>query len=183
MRIATMIVGLMVGAFLFFQSVVLGVFSSEGSTNSEASGAGLIMAFLWLLASALVIAFPRSSMILYGLSALIGLFSPTGDFEDLRVHGFIAIALTIMAFFGYRGKKRHDEDVAAEKARQMQRDMMLEQMLRNQVATSSAPVGTPYSQSPSPLRTPYAPSPASNFTAVVEPPTKNSRRKWMSKAG
>lgn len=158
MRIATMIVGLMVGAFLFFQSVLLGAFSSEGSTNSEASGAGLIMAFLWLLASALVIAFPRASMILYGLSALVGLFSPTGDFADLRAHGFIALALTVMAFFGWRGKRKHDAEVAAEKARQLQRDAMLEQMMRSQMSGGSAPVGTP-----------YAPSRTSNFSAIYEP--------------
>ena len=70
------------------------------------------------LASALVIGFPRASMVLYGLSALIGLLTPTGDFADLRFHGFVAVVLTIMAFFGWRGKKRHDENAAAEKARQ-----------------------------------------------------------------
>lgn len=168
MRIATLIIGLIVGAMLFFQSFTLGVFSSEGSTNSEAASAGFIMALLWLLASALVIAFPRVSMVLYGISALIGIFTPTGAFEDLRFHGGVAVVLTVMAFFGYRGKKRHDEEVAAEKARQLQRDAMLEQMMRNQMSGGSARVGTP-----------YAPSTTSNFSAVVEP-SQSSRPKWMT---
>lgn len=172
MRIATLIIGLLVGLMLVLQSMTLGVFSPEGSANSEAAGAGFIMALLWLLASALVIGFPRASMVLYGLSALIGLFTPTGDFADLRFHGFVAIVLTVMAFFGWRGKRRHDEEVAAEKARQMQRDYMLEQMMRNQIASAPAQIGTPYS-----------PSPASNFSAVYEPSqASNSRPKWMSQA-
>lgn len=159
MRIATLIVGLLVGLMLVLQSMALGVFSAEGSTNSEAAGAGLIMALLWLLASALVIGFPRASMVLYGLSALIGLFTPTGDFADLRFHGFVAVVLTIMAFFGWRGKKRHDENAAAEKARQIQRDAMLEQMMRSQMAAGTPPVGARYASSPGP----------GPFSAVMNP--------------
>jgi hypothetical protein len=173
MRIATLIIGLMVGALLFFQSMTLGMFSSEGSVNSDAASAGFLMALLWLLASALVIAFPRISMVLYGISALIGLLTPTGAFADLRFHGGVAVVLTVMAFFGYRGKRRHDQEVADEKARQMQRDMMLERMLRNQVASGPSPSGTTYSQSP--IGTPYAPSPSSNFSAVYEPTQSNAR--------
>lgn len=158
MRIATLIVGLLVGVMLIFQTMVAGTFSAEGSDTSGAAAAGFVMALLWLLGSALVIAFPRVSMVLYGISALLGLFTPTGQFADLRFHGFVAIALTVMAFLGWRGKKKHDAEVAAEKARQMQRDAMLEQMMRNQAASGPAPIGTP-----------YAPPTSSHFTAVVEP--------------
>lgn len=134
MRIATLIVGLLVGVMLIFQTMVAGAFSAEGSDTSAAAGAGLIMALLWLLGSALVIGFPKVSTALYGISALIGLFTPTGAFEDLRFHGVVAVVLTVMAYLGWRGKKTHDQEVAAEKARQMQRDAMLEQMIRNQSA-------------------------------------------------
>lgn len=172
MRIATLIIGLLVGVMLVFQTMIAGTFSPEGSETSGAAAGGFVMALLWLLGSALVIGFPKASMWLFGISALIGLFTPTGAFADLRFHGVVAVVLTVMAFFGHRGKKHHDEEVAAEKARQMQRDAMLERMMRSQMPGGSAPVGTA-----------YAPSTTSSFSAVVEPTQSNVRPKWMTGSG
>ena len=132
MRIATLIIGLLWGALIFIQSMTAGVFSSEGSETSSAAGAGLLVAVLWLLASALVIAFPKVSIVLFGLAALIGIFTDPGAFEDLQVHGFASIVMAVLAYFGWRGKKKQDADQQAEKQRQLDRDNRLEELLRQQ---------------------------------------------------
>lgn len=135
MRIATLVVGLLWGALIFVQSFGAGVFSSEGSETSSAASSGLLVAVLWLLASALVIGFPRASIVLFGLAAVIGITSDTGAFEDLRVHGYASIFMAVLAYFGWKGKKKHDAEVASEKLRQIERDNRLEELLRQQHRT------------------------------------------------
>lgn len=101
MRIATLIIGLLVGLLLVLQSFTVGIFSDTtviDDATATAGGAGLFMALIWLLASALVVPFPLASFILFLISAPIGMFTPTGEFEDLRFHGFVAALLAIMAF-------------------------------------------------------------------------------------
>ena len=135
MRIAALIIGLLIGLMLFIQSFTVGMFSETtvvDDTTATAGGAGLFMALLWLLASALVIPFPLVSTILYGLTILIGLLTPTGDFADLRFHGFVAIVLTLMAFFGWRGKNKDVREKLVERQRQEQRDARLERLLTQQ---------------------------------------------------
>ena len=132
MRIATLIIGLLWGALIFIQSMAAGVFSAEGSETSSAASAGLLVAILWLLASALVIAFPKASIILFGLAALVGIFTDPGAFADLQVHGVASIVMAVLSYFGWRGKKKHDADQKAEKQRQVDRDNRLEQLLQQQ---------------------------------------------------
>ena len=131
MRIATLIIGLMIGFLLVLQSFTIGMFSDTtivDETTSTAGAVGLLMALMWLLASALVIAFPLASTILFGLTVLMGLFVPTGDFSDLRFHGSVAVVLTLMAFFGWRGKKRDSQEKLAERLRQEERDARFEHL-------------------------------------------------------
>lgn len=146
MRIAALIVGLLVGLLLFIQSFTVGMFSETtvvDDTTAIAGGAGLFMALIWLLASALVIPFPLVSAILFGLTVPIGLFTPTGDFGDLRFHGFVAIVLTLMAFFGWRGKKKDAREKQAERQRQEERDARLESLLTQQRSGADSQVACP----------------------------------------
>lgn len=69
------------------------------------------MALLWLGASAIVIPFPFVSFLLFFLTIPMGFFVPTGDYEDLRFHGGVAIVLSIMSILGWRVKRKY----AAEK--------------------------------------------------------------------
>ena len=136
MRIATLIIGLLVGLLLFIQSFTMGIFSYStvvDDTTATAGGAGLFMALLWLLACALVIPFPLVSTGLFAVSIPIGLFTPTGEFEDLRFHGFAAIVLTVMAFFGWRGKRKAENQQRLEQAQRAEHDERVEALLRQQV--------------------------------------------------
>ena len=146
MRIAALIIGLLVGLLLFIQSFTVGMFSETSvvdDTTAIAGGAGLMMALVWLLASALVIPFPLASAILYGLTVPIGLVTPTGDFGDLRFHGFVAIVLALMAFFGWRGKKKDSREKQAERQRQEERDARLENLLTQQQSAVEAQIHCP----------------------------------------
>lgn len=134
-RIATLIVGLLIGLLLFIQSwlsMAFGDTSFVEEETSSAGAAGFIMALMWLLGSALVISFPRVSLALFGLSAPLGLFVPTGDFEDLRFHGAVAIVLAAMAYFGWRGKRVQDREKTTERLRQADRDALLVRMAQIQ---------------------------------------------------
>lgn len=135
MRIATLIIGLLVGLLLFLQSFTVGIFSDTtviDDATATAGGAGLFMALIWLLASALVVPFPLASFILFLISAPIGMFTPTGEFEDLRFHGFVAALLAIMALLGWRGKKVEQEK-RKERAQQAEREARMEDLMRQQL--------------------------------------------------
>lgn len=160
MRIATLIIGLLLGLMLFIQSFTVGMFSETAvvdDTTSTAGAAGLMMALLWLLACALVIPLPQVSFPIFLVSAIIGLTVPTGEFGDLRFHGAAAILLTVLAFFGWRGKRKERRTFKLEKARQEERDARMEQLLRQQVQAqqSSAQFPCPTCQRLNPVNVRY----------------------------
>lgn len=136
MRIATLIIGLLVGLLLFVQSFAVGIFDDTiivDDTTSAAGDAGLFMALLCLLACALVIPFPLVSTVLFAVSIPIGLFTPTGEFEDLRFHGFVAVVLAVMAFLGWRGKRKAEKQQRLERSQRAEHDAQVEALLRQQV--------------------------------------------------
>lgn len=128
MRIATLIVGLLLGLLLTIQTLAVTTFGDDSATSS-AAGAGLIMMLLWLFGCALVMAFPLVSAVLFGLAALIGLTASTGNFEDIRFHGGVAFVLMGMALLGYRSKRNEDRERDIERKRQAERDTMVARML------------------------------------------------------
>lgn len=139
MRIATLIVGLLLGLMLTIQTFAATAIGDLGNdtTTATAAGAGFGMMLLWLLGCALVIPFPLVSTVLFALSALLGLLVPTGDFADLRFHGFAAVVLTIMALLGYRGKRVADREKREEQQRQIERDNRMEMLLRQQAESAN----------------------------------------------
>lgn len=137
MRIATMIITIVMSIFLFFQAFIVGIGSdlSENEDMGAAGGAGLFGALLWFIGGALVLAFPQVSMVLYGLAALLMLaigIPNSEEYGDLQVWGYFSLVFVLMAFFGWRGKKKADAEKREEKARQLKRDEMLEKMMRQQ---------------------------------------------------
>lgn len=126
MRIAVLILGLILGAALFLQSL-LGNMVSNAADNQEAvsaTSAGVFLAAAWLVASAIVIPLPRVAMILFFLGALWGA-GFTADFPDLAFWAGVSVFLGILSFFGWRGKRRAD-------IKERTRDDWMRQMAANQ---------------------------------------------------
>ncbi|HEX5499750.1 MAG TPA: hypothetical protein VFX03_11000, partial [Thermomicrobiales bacterium] len=135
MRIATLILGLILGAFLFVQTFL--VYALSGAINDQAtSGAGalgLLMALMWLVACALVIPVPLLSTVIFGLSGLIGLGAGAGSkFADLTIWGVAGLLLAAFSFFGWIGKRK-----SARRERET-REQMAAQSAQLQFATHAA---------------------------------------------
>lgn len=130
MRIATLIVGLLLGLMLTIQTLTLSTFGND-TTTSSAAGFGMMMMLLWLFGCALVMVYPMASAALFGLAALIGLTVPTGDFEDLRFHGSVAVVLMGMSVLAYRSKRHEDRERETERRRQAERDTIVARMLES----------------------------------------------------
>ena len=130
MRIAVLILGLLLGLLMFLQTLL--VYSLSDAINDEASAQasaiGVLMALLWLVACAFVLPFPMVSVVGFAVAGVLG-FAAAGEFADLGLWGGVSVALAVMAFFGWRGKRKQDRDARAEKTRQGERDAMLERMM------------------------------------------------------
>jgi len=133
MRIAVLILGLILGAFMLVQTTLVAGLSgmAEDSASQTAGGGGIIMAVLWLIACALVIPIPLVSTIIFALAGLIG-FAFAGDFSDLAVWAVVSLVLAAFSFFGWIGKRKADR-------RERHRDALMAQT----AAGSHRPPGDP----------------------------------------
>lgn len=133
MRIAVLIIGLLLGAVMFLQTFLLNALgqASQDKATEEAAAGGLFMAVLWLVACGLVLPLPMVSVILFSVAGVIGL-ALSGDFRDLAIWGGISIALAVLSFFGWLGKRKQQRELRAERARQLERDQRMETMLQQQ---------------------------------------------------
>lgn len=131
MRIATLIVGLLLGLLLTIQSMLFMGLSGDPNTdpNAGAGAAGFVMAILWLISCGLVIGFPMASVALFSLAGFIGIATNNADFGDLPYFGGISFILAGMAFLGWRGKRREDDEREQERSYQRARDRRLEALL------------------------------------------------------
>lgn len=131
MRVSVLVIGLLIGFLLVSQSASIRIFDETPSVV-VVGGVGLVMALLWLLASALVIPFPMVSGLLFGLTIPLGLIVPSGDFADLRFPGIMAIVLAGMSFLGWRAKQEQDREEEDELRRQRDRDIFLNMVMHQQ---------------------------------------------------
>lgn len=105
MRIAVLIIGLILMVLVGMQScaVMVGGEITSDTDTSEGGAVGILVAFLFLLGSALVMGFPRVSMVLFILASLLGFAAgSTTDFSDMIFWGVVGAGLAIMSFFGSR---------------------------------------------------------------------------------
>jgi hypothetical protein len=132
MRVATLIIGLLLGLLLFLQTMLLYGLSNAGNDekNAGAAAIGVFVALIWLVASAFVMAFPLFSAIAFAAAALFAfLGGGSSDFKDLIIWGVASALLAVLSYFGWRGKRRDRREALAERQRQMDRDARLEQLL------------------------------------------------------
>lgn len=131
MRIAVLILGLLLGLLMFLQTLfVYGLSDAlNDEASAQASAIGVVMALLWLVACAFVLPFPLVSVVAFAIAGLFG-FAASGEFPDLAIWGSVSVVLAVMSIFGWRGKRKQDREVRAEKARQAERDAMLAQMVQ-----------------------------------------------------
>jgi uncharacterized membrane protein YjfL (UPF0719 family) len=140
MRIAALILGLVFSFILFLQSfAVFGLSSAIEQEDSAGAGAvGVLAAVLWLVAAAMAIGFPLASTIIFSLTSII-LFGVSGSFPDLAVWGGVALFLAFLSFLGWRGKKKEVREKTAERIRQEERDLRLEQFMAQQAGPRTRP--------------------------------------------
>ena len=141
MRIAVMVIGLMLSVGLFIQSLTIFTLSRVGGNKAGngAAGGGIIMALMWVIACALVIPFPRVSMVLFLFAALIGVATgASSDFKDLIFWGVVSGLLAVFSYFGYFGKRK-------DQAKEAERDALLRQAMtgRPTFATANGAPATP----------------------------------------
>lgn len=134
MRLAAMLLGFFGSLIVIVQGFVASSLFSAGHDEKRAgaTAGGFFAGVIGLVASALVMAFPLFSAILFVICGLIGYAAAAGGFSDMWIHGTAYLVLAVMAFFGLRGKKKDARERAAEKARQEERDAQLMALLSTQ---------------------------------------------------
>lgn len=133
MRITVLILTLLLGAIMFFQTVlVYGLGSAVEDDGTSGSGAvGVFMCLLWLVAAAFVIPLPIVSVVAFAIAGLLG-FAASGDFPDLAIWGGASVILALLSFLGFRGKRKDRREQSAERVRQADRDNRMESLLQQQ---------------------------------------------------
>jgi hypothetical protein len=173
MRVATLVIGILLGLALFLQSLLVnGLSDIANEEGSEQSGAvGVLSALMWLVASALVIAFPMASMILFLLSSVL-LFAASGDYPDLAFYGGAALLLALFSFLGWRGKKKDKQEKMEERTRQQARDDRMEELVRQSQVRPAANqlVPCPTCGYENPSRTKFCADCGSQLPAAVGDP-------------
>ena len=115
MRIAVLILGLVLGVIMFFQTFLVtslsGLSKTPGATYSAGS-IGLVMAILWLIAVALVIPVPLASVIAFVLAGILGYANST-HFPDLAVWGGASLVLALLSLIGWYTRRRGERRAEA----------------------------------------------------------------------
>ncbi|MCJ2100026.1 hypothetical protein [Methylobacterium sp. E-046] len=108
MRIAVLIIGLCLSLAVGLQScaVSLGGGMAKDQTISAGGALGVLVALLYLLGSAFALGLPRASVAMFLIAAPLGIgVGSSSGFHDLRIWGFVALALAAMAYLGVREQR------------------------------------------------------------------------------
>ena len=115
MRIAVLILGLVLGVAMFFQTWLVYALSGLSSKPNEigtSATMGLLMAILWLIGVAAVIGAPLVSVIAFAFAGVIGI-AMSANFPDLAVWGAVSFILAVLSLIGWRQKRRDAKREAA----------------------------------------------------------------------
>nr|WP_319390993.1 hypothetical protein [uncultured Cohaesibacter sp.] len=108
MKIATGIIGLMLGLLVFLQSCVVTTGSSlaDDQSTMQAGSVGILVGFIFFVGGAFAFALPRVSMVIFAIAGVLALIaSSSGSFGDLSIWGIVALGLAVMSFFANRKKQ------------------------------------------------------------------------------
>jgi ABC-type multidrug transport system fused ATPase/permease subunit len=147
MRIAVLIITLILGIFLFLQTILVymgGGLTSDASL-SGAGAVGLLIALMWLVAAAFVIGVPLISTIIFVVAGILGLgVAGSSTFSDMAVWGIASFVLAALSFIGLLTKRR---GARVKERNQRERDARLAASIRESVTTA------PFQQLPSNVAT------------------------------
>lgn len=130
MRIAVLVIGLFLGVIVFLQACTATALSGVAESD-DSTAAGILVPLLFVVGSGFVLRVPKVSVGAFILAAAWAfLVAASSVYEDMWVWGTLSIVLAIMSFFGHRGKLAEDRERFEEKRRQINRDRMLEEMMR-----------------------------------------------------
>lgn len=107
MKIALGIIGIMIGILVLLQSCTIGTASHlvGDAATSDAGALGFLAGLLLFVGGAFAFGLPIVSTVTFALAALIA-FAGSSEFPDLKVWGFIALAMAVTAFLTWRSGKR-----------------------------------------------------------------------------
>lgn len=111
MRIAVLIIGIALSVVMAVQTFLVYVLGNVGNDEDATGGGavGLLVAFLMFVAAAFAMGLPLVSVILFLIGGLLALLiAASSDFPDLAYWGVTSLILAVMAFIGWRGKRRAD---------------------------------------------------------------------------
>lgn len=113
MKIAIGIIGIMLGILVLLQSCTVGTASHlvGDAATGDAGSLGILAGLLLFVGGAFAFGLPIVSTVTFTLAGLIA-FAGSAEFPDLKVWGFIALAMAVMAFFTWRSTKK--KKVAAQ---------------------------------------------------------------------
>lgn len=129
MRITSTILGIIFSiAFAMQAFLASSVSNAVGDEATATAGAvGVVVALIWFISGALSYPVPLVSTILFGLSTLMVFgAASSGSYGDLYFWGGVGVLLTIVSFFGWRGKLKVD-------AKEAERDRLFAQMAASKV--------------------------------------------------
>lgn len=103
MRVAVLILGLVFSVFSGLQScaVHVGGRLTDSAASTGAGAVGILISMLFLLGSALVIAFPRAAQVCFVISFLLAFLNRT-NFPDMTFWAVVSFALSLMSYYGHR---------------------------------------------------------------------------------
>jgi ABC-type cobalamin transport system ATPase subunit len=107
MKIAIGIIGIMLGILVLLQSCTVGTASHlvGDAATGDAGSLGILAGLLLFVGGAFAFGLPIVSTVTFTLAGLIA-FAGSAQFPDLKVWGFIALAMAVMAFFTWRSAKK-----------------------------------------------------------------------------
>lgn len=108
MRVGAMVVGILFAIWTFFEALLIGGLGSMGEDEDiqALAGGGLFASLFIGVGAVLVLSVPQVSLVLFAIGGVISYISAAGGYSNHWVYGTIFFGLAIMAYFGWRGKKR-----------------------------------------------------------------------------
>jgi hypothetical protein len=147
MRIAVLIIGLMLSAWMFLEGFILAFLDTNNALAADdadaagLAGGGIVVAMIGALAAALAISYPLATTILLMLAGTISLGIAGAGYGNHWLYGIVLLVLAVLSFFGWRGKRKAGREMAAERQRQLERDERMESLIRDQRSQLGAAPG------------------------------------------